>query len=245
MAKGVVVCLEDLEDFGTTEEKIEHLHSEIKETTKLFNKEGKASVESAVRLGSMLIILKELVNSQEKKSWQTYLSNKSPVNLRTAQRCMKLARALGGILQKNAKLSWAGKSRLEGLARLVSREKTTVEALFDQSNISLDFNPKKVKEVKEFNQKIDTLIDGNKPEKKPKKKTKSDGEGTGNPISQLEEVVETCSSQLEKKKSREKLLYGLTSEGIDDIIGKVKTLLKKLKSAKEQISDEDTLEEAA
>jgi hypothetical protein len=246
MGNNVLVCWEDLDEFGTAEKKIDHLKGEIKETTKLFNKAGKASVETAVRLGSMLIILKELVKGQKKKNWEKYLDSNSPVNKRTAQRCMNLAKTLGDVLQKNVKLSWAGKTRLLELARLAKSQETTVESLLDENNIDLDFNSKKLKEVKAFNYQVDSLIGALKPKKKSKKgKGKQEEKGSANPILELEEVVQTCSSLLEEKKSRKNLLSGLTSAGIEEIVGKVKNLLKQLKSAKEQMPDEETLEEAA
>ena len=80
MSKDVLFRLTDIpKEHATDEEMIKFLREQIKKTTRTFNADGKASVENSVRLGSMLNLLKELVNGLKKKSWNPYLKEK--VNL--------------------------------------------------------------------------------------------------------------------------------------------------------------------
>ena len=241
MAKEVVFSLSDISDeHGTKEEQINYLQKEIKEAAKDFNKEGKASVESAVRLGSMLNVLKDLVKGQKKGSWEKYRDSElTSVNKRTGQRCMYLARSLGPILEKSAKLSWAGKTRLLELAKLGKKLGKNVEDLLEDHQVSLDFDHKKVKKVKAFHDQIDKLLEEVKPPKGKKEK------GLKATVLRMKKEAATWTSKLKASKDDEGLLDGIEPEAIDETIDEFEKLLKQLKRAKERIPGEDSDREAA
>lgn len=241
MANDVVFKLEDVPDEHKTEEQqITYLQGEIKETAKDFNKEGKASVESAVRLGSMLNVLKDLVNGQKSGTWEKYRDSELTfVNKRTGQRCMSLARSLGPILEKSAKLSWAGKTRLLQLAKLAKKLGKDVEDLLEENEVSLDFDHKKWKQVKSFHDEIDNLLDEVKPPQGKKEK------GLKATVLRMKKAATTWSEDLKASKSDSDLLDGIEPEAIDETIDEVKELLKQLKRAKERITGEDSDREAA
>lgn len=241
MAKDVFFKLEDVPDEHKTEEQqITYLQKEIKETAKDFNKEGKASVESAVRLGCMLNVLKELVNGQEKGSWEKYRDSELTfVNKRTGQRCMSLARSLGSILEKSAKLSWAGKTRLLQLAKLAKKLGKDVEDLLEENEVSLDFDHKKWKQVKAFHDEIDNLLDEVKPPQGKKEK------GLKATVLRMKKEAATWTSKLKASKDDEGLLDGIEPEAIDETIDEFEKLLKQLERAKERITGEDSDREAA
>ncbi len=242
MSKDVVVfSVSDIpEEHSTTEEQINYLQGEIKEVAKAFNKEGKASVESAVRLGSMLNEMKGLVNGQKKGSWEKYRDSELTfVNKRTGQRCMSLARSLGPILKKSAKLSWAGKTRLLQLAKLAKKFGKDVEDLLEENEVSIDFDHKKWKQVKAFHDEIDNLLDEVKPPKGKKEK------GLKATVLRMKKAATTWSEDLKASKSDSDLLDGIEPEAIDETIDVVEKLLKQLKRAKERITGEDSDREAA
>jgi hypothetical protein len=237
----MIFALENIpQEFASTEEKLKFVKTEIKETAKVFNKNGKVSVESAVRLGSLLNVQKGLVNGQEKGSWEKYRETKlTSVNKRTAQRCMALARSLGPVLQKSAKLSWAGQTRLLLLAKLAKRLGNEVAELLDDHEVSLDFDHKKVKQVKAFHDQIDQLLDEVKPQKEKKKK------GLKATILRMKKSATTWAAELEASSSDSELLDGVKPETIHKAIKKVGKLLKQLQRAETRITAEDSDREAA
>jgi hypothetical protein len=241
MAKDVVFKLEDVPDEHETEEQqITYLQGEIKETAKDFNKEGKAAVESAVRLGCMLNVLKELVNGQKKGSWEKYRDTElTYVNKRTGQRCMALARSLGPVLEKSAKLSWAGKTRLLKLAKLAKKLGKDVGDLLEDSEVALDFDHKKVKKVKAFHDQIDKLL---KEVKAPKEKKEKGLKAT---VLRMKKAATTWAEDLKASKSDGDLLDGIKPETIQETIHKFEKLLNQLSKAKKRITGEDSDREAA
>jgi hypothetical protein len=241
MSKIVVFKLEDVPDeYKTKDDKIAYLKGEIKEAAEAFNEEGKASVESAVRLGCMLNVLKELVKGQKKKSWGKYCKEKlTSVNKRTGQRCMTLARSLGPMLEKSAKLSWAGQTRLLELAKLSKKLDKDVGDFLQEREVSLDFNHKKVKQVKAFNDQIDKLLDEFNPPKGKKEK------GLKATVLRMKKEAVTWTSKLKASEDDEGLLDGIEPKAIDKTIRKFEKLLKQLSKAKKRITGEDSDREAA
>jgi len=152
---------------------------------------------------------------------------------------MALARSLGPILEKYDTLSWAGQTRLLQLAKLAKKRGEDVGDLLEDHQVSLDFNPKKWKQVKAFHDEIDKLLKEVKPPEGKKEK------GLKATVLRMKKEAATWTSKLKASKDDEGLLDGIEPEAIDETIDEFEKLLKQLNKAKKRITGEDSDREAA
>ena len=138
------------------DEKARYIKKEIKKHYSELTKQTKTVTEIESKIGERFNTLKEVVKKSGNK-WTEYIEdNFSYINIRTAQRWMKLAKAVD--IENHPSLAYAGQTRLLTLANLAKRNKAEVDAFLKDGGVSLDFNTKKRPEVGKFRDKVDDLI---------------------------------------------------------------------------------------
>ena len=151
------------------------------------------------------------------------------MNIRTAQRWMKLAKAVD--IESQPSLAYAGQTRLLTLANLAKRNKSEVHAFLKDNGVSLDFKKKKKADVRKFRDEIDALT--KKQSQGPQKGAKTTA---NNIINRLLKTAKELSQMLDDTADDEEVTESVDKKTLENSIDEFEELLEQLKQLRKRFN---------
>ena len=115
-----------------------------------------SAAERAIRLGSLLIELKEIIKMEKGINWTKFIKKKVPfISIRTIQRYMKMSKKVD--LESCPALAYLGQVRLCEVIKLTDKE-TTVNDFLEYKGIETEIDFEDENAISSFRKDVDKLL---------------------------------------------------------------------------------------
>jgi hypothetical protein len=196
-----------------------------------------SAAERAIRLGSLLIELKEIVKMDKRIKWTSFIRKKLPfLSIRTIQRYMKMSKKVD--LESCPALAYLGQVRLCELIKLTDKENTVNDFLEDKGiETEIDFDDENA--ISSFRKDVDNLlgdVDGRDSErenpsegKSLKSPKNSPKDRSGNDLlTEFNNSSKALGEHIDSIIDDEDLLSKIDEDWVDDLLEKLKELKERL-----------------